>query len=233
MNHRVALRTKTVFSALLVVLCSVLGTKNVPAAGHVSQWEPDIRAFQNRDRTNPPPQQAVLFIGSSSIRKWHTLAKDFPGVRVINRGFGGSEIHDSTKFASRIIFPYQPRVIVFYAGDNDLAAGMPPGQVVAEYRNFVATVHAKLPATRIVFLSIKPSPIRWNLKDKMVETNRRIEAISKTRSYLAFVDVYTPMLDAGGNPRKDLFLSDGLHPDEKAYHIWAAKIKPYLNWNKN
>ena len=195
-------KPKIILAAWLAGLCLVSSAGNLPAA--VSQWEPEIRAFENRDRTNPPPQDAVLFLGSSSIRKWSALAKDFPGVRVINRGFGGSEIHDSTEFAGRIVFPYHPRIIVFYAGDNDLAAGKSPDQVVAEYTNFIATIHAQLPATRIVFLSIKAS-------------------------WLSYVDIYSLMLGADGKPRKDLFLKDGLHPNEKAYRLWAAKIRPLLN----
>ena len=219
-----ATNPKTILTALLAGLCLVSSAGNLPAA---SRWEPEIRAFENRDRTNPPPQNAVLFLGSSSIRKWGALAKDFPGVRVINRGFGGSEIHDSTEFAGRIVFPYHPRIIVFYAGDNDLAAGKSPDQVVAEYTNFIATVHAQLPAARILFLSIKVSPARWNLNEKMVATNRRIAAIKA--SWLSYVDIYSLLLDANGKPRQDLFLKDGLHPNEKAYRLWAAKIRPLLD----
>jgi len=104
---------------------------------NISKWEGEIKAFEASDRTNPPPKQAILFVGSSSIRKWQTLAKDFPGKVVINRGFGGSEIADSTALADRIIFPYQPKMIVFYAGDNDLANGKNVEQVVADFQTFV------------------------------------------------------------------------------------------------
>ena len=190
-------------------------------------WEPEIRAFEKSDRLNPPPSNAVLFVGSSSIRKWTTLAADFPGVTVINRGFGGSQIDDSTAFASRIIFPYHPRLIVFYAGDNDLDAGKSPDQVVGEYTNFIGIVHAQLPQTRIIFISIKPSLARWKLRDKIIETNRRIAAMREP--YLSFVDIYPSMLGADGTPEKDLFLSDGLHPSEKCYRLWASLIRPYLN----
>jgi lysophospholipase L1-like esterase len=190
-------------------------------------WEPEIRAFEQRDVVHPPPQNAVLFIGSSSFRKWTALAEDFQGIQVINRGFGGSELDDSTSFADRIIFPYHPRIIVLYAGDNDLAAGKSPTVVVAEYTNFVSVVDARLPHTRIVFVSIKPCLARWKLKDKIIETNRRIAAIHADN--LAFVDVYSQMLGPDGKPRKDLLLSDGLHPDEQCYRLWASLIRPYLN----
>jgi lysophospholipase L1-like esterase len=190
-------------------------------------WEPEIRAFEKKDQLQPPPQNAILFVGSSSIRKWTNLAKDFPGLQVINRGFGGSQIDDSIAFASRIIFPYHPRIIVFYAGDNDLAAEKSPDQVVAEYTNFVGVVHAQLPQTRIVYIAIKPSLARWKLQDKIQETNHRIAALQEP--YLSFVDIYPSMLGPDGKPEKDLLLEDGLHPSEKCYRLWASLIRPYLN----
>ena len=235
-NHFVAIRCWETQRGLLrmkilmlLLACLVFGLVQSPAQAQSGslQWEPAIRAFEKNDRIHPPPQNAVLFIGSSAIRKWTTLAKDFPGIPVINRGFGGSQIADSTAFASRIIFPYHPRIIVFYAGDNDLAAGKSSEQVVAEYTNFVGVVQAGLPQTRIVFISIKPSPSRWRLKDKIILANKEIEAFKGPR--LAFVNIFPKMLNADGNPRKDLFLSDGLHPNEKGYAIWASSIRPYLD----
>ena len=190
-------------------------------------WEPEIRAFEKKDQTQPPPQNAILFVGSSSIRKWTTLADDFPGVTLINRGFGGSQIDDSTAFASRIIIPYHPRLVVFYVGDNDLAAGKSPVQVFGEYTNFVTVVHAQLPQTRIIFISIKPSLDRWKLRDKIMETNHRIATLHEP--YLSFVDIYPSMLGPDGTPEKDLFLADGLHPSKKCYRLWASLIRPYLN----
>lgn len=192
----------------------------------VSQWEPEIRAFEKRDRENPPPKGAILFIGSSSFRKWTTMAQDFPGKQVINRGFGGSQIADSTALAERIIFPYQPRLIVFYAGDNDLAAGRTPEQVAADYQVFVEKVHARLPNTTIAFLSIKPSPLRWKLNEKMIAANQQIKAIKG--GYLKFIDIYPLMLGSDGKPKRDLYLWDGLHPSAKCYKMWAEVITPYL-----
>ncbi|HEV2319430.1 MAG TPA: GDSL-type esterase/lipase family protein [Verrucomicrobiae bacterium] len=225
-NHRAIVRIVILFLLIAAaVLVSIRTPARIPPSRAV--WEPEISAFEKRDKIDPPPPNAVLFIGSSSIRKWTALGKDFPGVKVINRGFGGSEIDDSTSFAGRIIFPYHPRIMVLYAGDNDLAAGKSPTEVVAEYTNFVSVIHGRLPQTRIVFISIKPSAARWNLRDEIIETNRRIAAIDA--AYLSFVDVYSHMLSANGRPRKDLLLSDGLHPDEKCYRLWASLIRPYLN----
>jgi lysophospholipase L1-like esterase len=191
-----------------------------------SQWEREIQAFEASDRTNPPPQNAILFVGSSSIRKWTNLAHDFPDKRVINRGFGGSQIADSTALAERIIFPYHPRLIVFYAGDNDLAAGRSVEQVVADYRAFVEKIQAHLPNTPIAYISIKPSPSRWQLREKMVTANAQIKAMSN--DILKFIDVYSPMLGADGKPRPELFLADNLHPSAKCYQLWTELIDPYL-----
>jgi len=155
------------------------------------------------------------------------MAQDFPGKPVINRGFGGSEIADSTAFASRIIFPYRPRMIVLYAGDNDLASGKSPEKVVSDYRTFVRTVREKLPETSIAFVAIKPCPSRWRLKNEINAVNRQIAAIQEKR--LLFIDIYPHMLSPDGNPRAELFMPDGLHPNAKAYQLWAALIKPYLN----
>jgi lysophospholipase L1-like esterase len=221
---------KRIYYVLLPIIILVAGpAKSWAQTNHtVSRWEAEIKAFEKRDLTNPPPKGAILFVGSSSIRKWTTLAKDFPGKLIINRGFGGSEIADSTAFAERIIFPYQPKMIVLYAGDNDLAAGKSAEQVVAEYRTFVQKVHDRLPDTRIAFISIKPCPARWRLKEKVLAVNQQIAAMKGDKQ--VFIDVYPSMLDADGKPKAGLFLADGLHPSAKCYQLWASLIKPWLDY---
>ncbi len=136
-----------------------------PAAHDFAQWEDEIAAFERADRAKAPPQGAVLFIGSSTIRMWTSLAQDFPQVPVINRGFGGSEIVDATHFAPRIIFPYAPRAIYLRSGGNDLWNGKSVEQVFGDFKDFVATVQAKLPATDIIFISLCPSIARWKQAD--------------------------------------------------------------------
>ncbi len=213
---------------LLVCLAAAFTSNTLTAQTNrdTSQWEKEIRAFEASDRTNLPPQNAILFVGSSSFRKWTNLAQAFPGKPVINRGFGGSHIADSTALADRIIFPYQPRLIVFYAGDNDLAAGLSAEQVVADYRAFVEKIHARLPKSVIAFVSIKPCPLRWKLHEKVAAANAGIKALPG--DYLKFIDVYPAMLGADGKPQPDLFIADGLHPSAKCYELWAGIIKPYL-----
>ncbi len=209
---------------LLLGLCWSHGLAQTPPVQ--SPFEKEIQAFEASDRTNPPPKGAILFAGSSSIRKWTTLARDFAGMKVINRGFGGSQIADSTKFADRIILPYAPKVIVMYAGDNDIAAGKTADQVFADYQAFVEKIHARLPETRILFISIKPSLMRWKLKDQQIDANQKIAALKDPR--LGFIDVYPAMLGPDGKPRPELFVEDGLHMSQAGYALWTRLIRPRL-----
>jgi lysophospholipase L1-like esterase len=217
--------------AALLLFCIVphlRAADPAPPATQPAPFEKEILAFEKSDAEHAPPNDAVLFIGSSSIQKWKTLAADFPGVEVINRGFGGSRIADSTRYASRIVLPYHPRKIFFYAGDNDLATGHMPAQLLADFQAFVKTVRAGQPGVPIYFIAVKPSPSRAKLMDKMVESNKLIEAYSREEKGLNFVDVYTPMLGPDGQPRPELFLPDKLHMVHAGYDIWIAKIAPLL-----
>jgi lysophospholipase L1-like esterase len=192
------------------------------------KWTATIDKFTQGDAKNPPPQGAVVFVGSSSIVKWTTLEKDFPGVTVVNRGFGGSELADSVFFADRIVTPYKPRVVVLYAGDNDLNSGKSPEVVFADFKAFVAKVHAQVPDARIVFIAVKPSPSRWNIREKGEQANALIAAECAQNPRLRFVDVWKPMLDAKGEPRRELFVADMLHMNEAGYAIWTPLVAPHL-----
>jgi lysophospholipase L1-like esterase len=200
--------------------------QNVPEES--ARWESAIQAFEAADKTNPPPARAVLFIGSSSIRLWTNLTQVFPEHRIINRGFGGSHLADSVAFADRIVIPYQPRLILLYAGDNDIAAGKTPERVLADFKTLVQKVRAALPDTRIAYLSIKPSPARRQYVELMRQANRRIADHARTDERLAYIDLFTLMLDAQGEPREELFIQDGLHLNDKGYELWASIVRPHL-----
>jgi lysophospholipase L1-like esterase len=224
-------------SRLFVLLCllacspQVVGQNAVyvpPAVSAPSQWERDIAQFEAQDRASPPRSGSIVFVGSSSIKMWTTLDRDFPGVPVLNRGFGGSEAGDVAQFAERIVVPYKPPVVVFYAGDNDLAAGKTPAQVLTAFQSFVATMHRDLPATRIVFVSIKPSIARWSIVDQMRSANQLVRDYVRTDNRLSYVDVFTPMLDASGQPRRELYIEDGLHMTPAGYAIWRDLIAPAI-----
>jgi lysophospholipase L1-like esterase len=192
------------------------------------QWAKEIGAFTASDKTNPPPKGAILFIGSSSIRLWTNLAKDFPDYKVINRGFGGSQIIDSVHYTDRIVLPYQPRKIIMYAGGNDINAGKSPEQVFSDYKTFVTKVRAALPETEINYISIAPNPARWAQVEKVKAANQMIEQYAKSHPGLGFIDVYSQMLGADGQPKPDIFLKDRLHMNLKGYELWTGVIRPYL-----
>lgn len=191
-------------------------------------WQPDIDRLVADDSAHPPPQHGVLFVGSSSIRMWTTLAADFPGVPVIDRGFGGSAIADTTYFVDRIVVPYHPRLIVMYAGDNDIAEGCTPRQVLDAFETFVARVRRDLPEVAVAYISIKPSIARWSMWPRMREANRLIAAWSQTQSRVTFVDVAANMREANGKPRGALFRDDGLHMTPAGYAVWVRALKPVL-----
>src|SRR5262249_22324513 len=143
-------------------------------------------------------------------------------------GFGGSELADSVYFADRIVAPYRPWMVVLYAGDNDLAAGKTPQQVFDDYKAFVIRVRAKLPGVKIAYISIKPSLARVKLMGQMRAANELIRDYAAKNKNLVFIDVFTPMLNAEGQPRPELFIQDGLHMNRKGYDIWRNAVAPYL-----
>ena len=204
-----------------------VGPPQVPQQVSSADWEQDMRRFAAADAMAPPPRGAVLFIGSSSIRFWDTLAADFPGVPVINRGFGGSQIRDSTWYADRIVVPYAPRMIVLYAGENDLESGRSPQQVRDDFHAFVARVRRDLPEVRIAYISSKPSPLRVRMMEAERQANALIEA-DAARLNVQFIDVFTAMLDVHGQPRGELFGEDRLHMNRSGYELWKRVVAPYL-----
>jgi lysophospholipase L1-like esterase len=191
------------------------------------RFESEIAAFEKWDHQNAVPYDCILFVGSSSIRLWQT-ADAFPGMPVINRGFGGSTISDVNRFAARIVFKYRPKAIVFYAGDNDIASSRTPERVFADYEMFARSVHERLPKTRLVYLAIKPSPSRWKLWSKAQAVNARIEELTKQNKLDLYVDAATPILGSDGEPRKEFFREDGLHMNDKGYKAWNELLTPIL-----
>jgi lysophospholipase L1-like esterase len=218
---------RSLFVLVLACACAlaIYWTMGKPAT-----FERQIAAFENADRLNPPKPGVIVFTGSSSIRFWGTLANDMQPLDAINRGFGGSQIAQVNQYASRIVLPYQPRAVVLYAGDNDLAFPWlkTPEQVLADFKQFVEIVHAQLPDTWIYFVSIKPSLRRWAGWQKIKKTNQLIEEYTRTQPRVQFIDVDSAMLDAQGKPRPELFRKDGLHMNAQGYTLWTSIIKPVL-----
>ena len=199
-----------------------------PETRDFSVWNREVEAMEATDKTNPPPKNATLFIGSSTIRLWKTLAQDFPGVPVINRGFGGTEIVDATHFADRLIFPHAPKRIFLRSGGNDLNAGKTPEQVFNDFKEFVATIHAKLPETQIVYMSLSPSLARWPQAQREKELNELVAAFVQDKPRLKYLDHYDLPLGADGKPRAEVFVADKLHFNAEGYKLLAERVRPFM-----
>ncbi len=223
-------------AALLAVLLALTGCASGgrdAATGPLDpvsspEWAADMAAFAAQDAAHPPPERPVVFTGSSSVRMWTTLAADFPEVPVLNRGFGGSHARDAAWYVEEVALRYRPRQVVLYAGDNDTADGRSAAQVLADTRAFVARIHAAQPGTPVALLGIKPSPARVHLLPVQRDTNDALRRWAATQRNVAYIDVFTPMLDAAGQPRADLFIEDRLHMNAAGYALWREIIAPYL-----
>lgn len=193
-----------------------------------SRWEKEIAAYEASDRTNPPPKGAALFTGSSTIRLWKTLATDFPEHKVINRGFGGSEIVDATHFADRLIFPYEPRQVFLRSGGNDIHGGRLPTQVAADFAEFVHVVHSRLPNTEIIYIAVNPAPARWGENDKYRALNKKIRKMAVEMPRVSFIDAYDVSLTDDRRGRPEIFVADKLHFNAHGYKLLAERVRPYV-----
>ena len=190
----------------------------------------EIKAFQTADSILMPPKKAILFAGSSSFRLWKTVQADFPGYTIINRGFGGSSLPDVIRYTEEILFPYYPKQVVIYCGENDFAANpkLSSDSVVERFKTLFKMIRKRFTTTHIAFVSMKPSPSRWKMKDQMIAANDGIKVYLKSQRRTNYIDVWGPMLAENGEPMKDLFLSDSLHMNAKGYAIWQKAIEPAL-----
>ncbi len=217
-------RLKSIIHLLLI---SLLG--GGWANAQTNPYESTIRGFEAADAANPPPPNSIVFVGSSSIVNWRSLAADFPRFNVLNRGFGGSQSSDALFFFDRIVTPYRPPIVVYYEGDNDISAGRTEDQVFNDWTNLVGRVRAELPNTHVVYISIKPSPSRQGDLPKQRAVNDRVRADAQTDSKLHFADVATAMLTPAGAFRPELYVSDQLHMTDLGYVIWRDVVGPIID----
>ncbi len=213
--------------ALLVVAASPTRAQTVAPADPV-RWEPAIKAFETADIATRPPGGGIVFIGSSSIRLWTSLATDFPGMPVLNRGFGGSLLPEVTAYVDRIVTPYRPRQVIVYCGGNDINAGRSASDVLADFQALVRAIHGGNPAARIAYISIAPNPARWSQITTIKAANQAIREWTATDPRLGYIDVHAAMLGPDGQPKPDIFLADRLHMNPKGYAIWRAIVGPHL-----
>ena len=195
-------------------------------------YENEINAFLRSDSVKFPPVGAYLFTGSSTIAKWKNLREDFKEIRVIPRGFGGSNIRALNYYANDIVLPYKPKAIVVYEGDNDLAAGESVDSVMARFARFERMVHHSLPRCKLYILSIKPSPVRRQYLSVQTQANQRLKALAKHHAKTQYVDITHLMYDKQGHLRSDCFLGDSLHITDECYKVWAAYMKKAMGIKK-
>ncbi|MCE7999977.1 MAG: hypothetical protein HEP70_14040 [Rhodobiaceae bacterium] len=222
----------TIGGVICVLGLSVAGlffyyTLNQPKAAF---WESSIAAFEEEDALAPPLEGTIIFIGSSSIRFWETLAEDFAPLTVLNRGFGGSHLPHVAHFAPRVVVPHEPAAVVVYAGDNDFGGWEPKSaeQVFTDLKGMMSFFEAELPSTPIYYLSIKPSELRWESWPKISKANVLIESFAAENDQLTYIDVSSGMIGENGKPRSELFWYDGLHLSERGYEEWTAIVRPIL-----
>jgi lysophospholipase L1-like esterase len=192
----------------------------------------EINAFKKQDSIAYAyaGKHPIVFAGSSSFRLWKNIDTAFSGYPVLNRGFGGSTLTDLIRYANDVIIKYSPKQVVIYCGENDLASAdsVSAEIVLQRFKELFRIIREKLPNEFITYISIKPSPSRINIQPKVIEANRLIKIFLNSKDRTSFVDVYTPMLNADGSMRSELFIEDKLHMNAKGYEIWQKLIQPYL-----
>lgn len=201
---------------------------SVWSLAQTAPFENEIRAFEQADRTSPPPQNPIVFTGSSSIRLWENLADYFPKKNVLNRGFGGSQLSDVIRYADRVIIPYHPKQVVLYAGENDVASGQTGQQTYERFVTLFEHVRQKLPNVPFAFISMKPSPSRRKFFSEIDVANRLIKQYLAKQRTTDFVDIRPVMLTPNGQPVPELFKPDSLHMLPAGYQRWASVLRPYL-----
>lgn len=218
---------KILLQSLALLLCSCAQTPR-PAIPPTleQQLAAEIDQYAQVDRASSPPPCQVLFVGSSSIVLWKTLADDMAPLAVLNRGFGGAHIEHVNRWFNQIVVPYQPRAIVFYAGENDIAAGKSASRVVADFDAFMTRKSQAMGAVPVYFISLKPSKLRFRQLGQQTEVNQAIQARAAHRADLHYIDVAASMLE-NGRP-KELFQADGLHMTAEGYDIWAQAVRAAL-----
>lgn len=193
------------------------------------EWERDMAEFADIDRRQTPPKDPIVFAGSSTIRLWTGLRTDFAGHNVINRGFGGSRLDDLVYFSPQIVLPYKPKAIVVYSGENDIEAKESAESTLFDFKALVDFRDKHLPKTRIIFISMKPSILRWSIWPEMKRGNDLIREEAKRRKNVRFADISEKMLGLGGSkPAADLFVADGLHLSRKGYEVLREAVLPHL-----
>ncbi len=214
--------SKLIWVGVLLLVTAVSPAQNPP-------FFEEIQTFKRADQQKMPPQGATLFVGSSSIRLWKSLANDFPDLTVINRGFGGSTLEHLLWYLDDVVLPYEPQQIVIYCGENDIATGtITPEQVLHRVQILMMKIRVAYPQVPVFFVSLKPSISRLQYLERMKTANKLISIYLETQHHATFVDIFQAMLDSQGQPRPDIFIEDNLHMNSQGYAIWRGILLPHL-----
>lgn len=234
------MKKQITFILLAILLAAGFGCKNESGKGiqaglsprgdtvQVDRFEEEIKQFEVADKVQMPPKGAVLFVGSSSMRMWSTLAADFAPLPTINRGFGGSTTPEVMHYAERIVYKYQPSVIVYYCGENDMASDAPPQVAFQNFKKYIGETEKNLANTTVVFIAAKPSPQRWSMWKNFQQFNSMVEQFAQNRPNLRYVDLGKELMGANGEPDPALFVEDKLHLNASGYAKWTAVLKPVV-----
>lgn len=229
-------KPKNLLAAILLfmvpfALLAQIAPSSTPLEFYVDKpFYKEIKGFQKQDSLKTPKSKSILFIGSSSFTYWTDVSDYFPGYPIINRGFGGSTLADLLRYQDFIVYPYQPKQVVVYCGENDFGASdtVTVNTVVNRFKQLFWDIRIRLPRVPITYVAMKPSPSRRKLLPKFIEANAQIAAFLSKQKRASFVDVYPKMLNAEGEPMPEIFKSDSLHMNEKGYAIWQSAMKSYL-----
>ncbi|SFE00005.1 Lysophospholipase L1 [Chitinophaga sp. CF118] len=213
----------------ILVLTLLLLTGSLLYAQDRPRFWDDVQTIKKYDEMYTPPADPILFVGSSSIRKWNDLERTFAGYVVLNRGIGGAVTDDITYYAKDIIFPYHPREIVLYIGENDVPDEKTTADsILNRTKHLMEVLRAQLPDVPVVYISMKPSPSREIYQSKAKAANELIRDYLKTEKNTTYIDIFNLMLTPDGKLRRELFVEDMLHMNREGYKIWRAAVEPYL-----
>lgn len=212
----------------IIMLALLLWAGVLQAQETKGRFESSMQEFDEKDRKNPPAEGVILFTGSSSIKMWQDIDEYFPEHDVLNRGFGGSDFSDLLHYKDRVIFKYKPSKIFIYEGDNDIASGEDPKDILKEAKQLRKAIKKELPGVPVIFISAKPSVSRWHLKEQYKDLNKKLQKYAKRTKNTEYADVWTPALDENDEVMKDIFLKDNLHMNAKGYKIWQEVLMPFV-----
>ncbi|WP_159523063.1 GDSL-type esterase/lipase family protein [Sunxiuqinia indica] len=218
------------FKISLVLITTILIAGNIAFAQYDPEvkWGESIAKYEKKDSVSMPEPGGILMLGSSSFTIWQDVGDYFPGKNMVNRGFGGSEMSDVLFFKERLILPYQPKQIILYEGENDIAAGEKPDSIFAELLQLVEWTRVQIPGVQISLVSMKPSPKRWELKETMLVMNRKLKQFAAENEDIDFINIWDPLLEPDGVPENENYREDLLHLNAKGYKIWQKAMSPYL-----